>query len=188
MEYLNNQLFTNDTSPNLFESPPLGAAYRAGNTAVTPPVKNLLSAKDVRYPAYVAPLEDGRLVTDYRPQCSKNVKPGYQYNTKLWMIHNADRIMDETRRQQMDVAGAGLPMANTVPPPAAVVKSSAFYSEVQPTYAYNGIGLQRADSKAPDLFGTFYYAPSMLTKQSNRKNIQVTTMYEGGRNSIRGRY
>jgi hypothetical protein len=104
------------------------------------------------------------------------------------MIHNAERIMDETRRQQMDVAGAGLPMANTVPPPAAVVKSSAFYSEVQPTYAYNGIGLQRADSKAPDLFGTFYYAPSMLEKQSNRKNIQVTTMYEGGRNSIRGRY
>jgi len=188
MEYLNNQLFTNDTSPNLFESPPLGAAYRAGNTAVTPPVKNLLSAKDVRYPAYVAPLEDGRLVTDYRPQCSKNVKPGYQYNTKLWMIHNAERIMDETRRQQMYVAGAGLPMANTVPPPAAVVKSSAFYSEVQPTYAYNGIGLQRADSKAPDLFGTFYYAPSMLEKQSNRKNIQVTTMYEGGRNSLRGRY
>ena len=79
-------------------------------------------------------------------------------------------------------------MANTVPPPAAIVTSDAFYSEIEPTYAYNGLGLQRANAEAPDLFGTFYYAPSMLTKQSNRKNIQVTTMYEGGRNSIRGRY
>jgi len=186
MDYLTNQLFTNNTSPNLFESPPLGAAFRAGRNVVTVPVKNLHPTKDVRYPAYSAPLEDGRLVTDYRPQCSKNVKPGYQYNTKLWMIRNAEQIMDETRRQQMNAAGAGLPMANTVPPPANIVKSSAFYSEVQPTNAYNGIGIQRANANAPELFGTFYYASSMLEKQSNRKNIQGTTMYEGGRNSRRG--
>ena len=188
MEYLTTQSFTRDTSPNLFESPPLGAAYRAGSNAVTPQVKNLLSAKDNRYPAFTAPLEDGRMVTDYRPQCSKNVNPGYQYNTKPWMIHYAEYIMDETRRQQMSVAGAGLPMANTVPPPAGVVHSTPFYSELEPTNLVNGVGVIRADSKSPDLFGTFYYEASMRERQSNRKNIGLTKMYEGGRNTPRGAF
>jgi len=186
MEYLSTQPFNNDTSPNLFHSPSFGTAYRAGTAAITPPSKDLFSARDSRYPAFNAALEDGRMVTDYRPQCSKNVRPGYQFNTKQWMIRNADQIMDETRKRQMEWSGASLPMANTVPPPAGIVRSNAFYSELQPTYAMNGLGIVRADSKAPDLFGTFWYAASMAEKQANRKNIAVTTMYEGGRNTPRG--
>jgi len=180
--------FNDDTSPNLYHSIPIGAAYRAGHKAVTPTIPDAFSARDSRYPAYVAAVEDGRMVTDYRPQCSKNVKPGYQFDTKLWMIRNADQIMDDTRKEQMRWAGAGLPMANTVPPPAAIVHSSPFYSELQPTYLHNGIGTQRADSTAPDLFGTFYYAASMTQKLSNRKNIATTSMYEGGRNTPRGTF
>jgi len=56
---------------------------------------------------------------------------------------------------------------------------------VKTTYLKEGLGIVRADSKAPDLFGTFYFAPSMAEKQANRKNIGGTKMYEGGRNSIR---
>ena len=186
MEYLSTQPFNNDTSPNLFHAPSIGAAYRAGTAAVRPPSKDLFSARDSRYPAFNAALEDGRMVTDYRPQCSKNVRPGYQFNTKQWMIRNADQIMDETRKRQMEWSGASLPMANTVPPPAGIVRSNAFYSELQPTYAMNGLGIVRADSTAPDLFGTFWYAASMAEKQANRKNIAVTTLYEGGRNTPRG--
>ena len=185
MEYYQNS-FTSDTSPNFFESPPLGAVYRAGNRATNVPVKDVSSSRDNRYPAYASTAEDARLVTDYRPQCSKNVQAGYQFNTKLWMIRNADHIMNETRKKQIEWSGAALPMANTAPPPAGVVRSSAFYSELQPTYAHNGLGIVRADSKAPELFGTYYYAPTMLEKQMNRKNIATTTMYEGGRNSRRG--
>jgi hypothetical protein len=185
MEYTTQKQFNNNTSPNLYDSIPLGAAFRAGNSVVTPPVKDIFAARDARYPAYAATLEDGRMVTDYRPQCSKNVRPGYQYDTKLWMIRNADKIMDETRRRQMEWSGASLPMSNTVPPPAGIVRSTPFYSELEPTYLKEGLGIVRADSKAPDLFGTFYFAPSMAEKQANRKNIGGTKMYEGGRNSIR---
>ena len=186
MEYLTSQPYNNNTSPNLYDSPPYGAAYRAGTNAVRTSGKDLFSARDSRYPAFNAALEDGRMVTDYRPQCSKNVRPGYQFNTKQWMIRNADQIMDETRKRQMEWSGASLPMANTVPPPAGIIRSNAFYSELQPTYAMNGLGIVRADSTAPDLFGTFWYAASMAEKQANRKNIAVTTMYEGGRNTPRG--
>jgi hypothetical protein len=188
MEYLSENTFNNDTSPNLFHSNPFGAAYKAGSTAVTPPAKDIFSARDSRYPAFNAALEDARLVTDYRPQCSKNVRPGYQFDTKLWMIRNADRIMDETRRRQMEWSGASLPMANTVPPPAGIVRSSPFYSELELTYLKDGLGVERADSRAPDLFGTFYYAATMAEKQANRKNISVTRMYEGGRNTPRGKF
>ena len=188
MEYIqyDQNSFNNDTSPHLFNDIPLGAAYRAGNTAVSQSVKDLYSARDNRYPAYNAATQDARLVTDYRPQCSKNVRPGYQYNTKLWMIRNAEKIMDETRKRQMEWSGAGLPMANTVPPPAGVVHSTPFYSELEPTNLVNGVGVVRADSKSPDLFGTFYYDASMQERQSNRKNIGLTKMYEGGRNTPRG--
>ena len=186
MEYLTSQPFNNDTSPNLYDSPPYGAAYRAGTNAVRTSGKDLFSARDSRYPAYSAAIDDGRMVTDYRPQCSKNVRAGYQFETKKWMIANAEQIMDETRKRQIEWSGASLPMASTVPPPAGIVKSNAFYSELQPTYAYQGLGTVRADSKAPDLFGTFWYAPTMHEKQANRKNIATTTMHEGGRNSVRG--
>ena len=37
MEYFENS-FTSDTSPNLFESPPLGAAYQAGTRATRVPI------------------------------------------------------------------------------------------------------------------------------------------------------
>lgn len=184
MERLSSR-FNNDTSPNLYNSIPTGAAYRAGHKEV---ISDAFSTRDVRYPAYVAAIEDGRMVTDYRPKCSKNVKTGYQFDTKLWMIRNADQIMDETRKKQMEWSGAGLPMANTAPPPAAIVHSTPFYSELEPTYLHNGLGTERADSKAPDLFGTFWYAPSMTAKQMNRKNIAVTSMYEGGRNTPRGAF
>jgi hypothetical protein len=188
MEYITTQSFNSDTSPNLFHDPPYGAAYRAGSKAVAAPSKDVFSARNVRYPAYNAALEDARLVTDYRPQCSKNVRPGYQFHTKKWMIQNAEKIMDETRRRQVEWSGASLPMANTVPPPAGIVRSNAFYSELQPTYVKDGVGIVRADSKAPDLFGTFWYAPTMAESQMNHKNIATTTMYEGGRNTLRGKF
>jgi len=186
MEYVTTQSFNSDTSPNLYHPAPYGGAYREGSKVVRAPGKDLFAARDARYPAFNAALEDGRMVTDYRPQCSKNVRPGYQFHTKKWMIQNAEQIMDETRRRQMEWSGASLPMANTVPPPAGIVRSSAFYSELQPTHLKNGLGVERADAKAPDLFGTFWYAPSMAERQMNRKNIAVTSMYEGGRNTPRG--
>ena len=178
--------FSSNTNPMLYTAPSFGSEYMGAHTAYMAPAKDVYPARDSSYPAFAAPLEDGRLVTDYRPQCSKNVKAGQQFHTKLWLIHHAEEMMDESRRRQVEWSGASLAMANTVPPPASIVHSTPFYSEVNPTHLHDGIGVERANSVAPDLFGTFSYEPTIAELQNNRKNIGTTQFYEGGRNSKRG--
>ena len=46
-----------------------------------------------RFPGYAAQMSDGRLVTDYQPECSKNVPTGRQFATKEWMVKNATEII-----------------------------------------------------------------------------------------------
>ena len=186
MAELNQPGFSKDTLPNLYSNPAFGSEYRAAQKAYVAPAKDVFPARDNRYPAYAGPMEDGRLVTDYRPHCSRNIRPDLQYNTKLWMVHHADEVMDQSRRRQVEWSGASLAMANTVPPPADVVHSNAFYSEVNATNLPNGIGVERANTPCPNLFGTFQYEPTMAEIQGNRKNIKLTQFYEGGRNSPRG--
>lgn len=186
MAQLNQPGFSKDTRPNLYHNPPFGTEYKASQRAYIPPVKDIYPARDSRYPAYAGLMEDGRLVTDYRPHCTRNIRPAIQYNTKLWIINHADDLMNESRRRQVEWTGASLPMANTVPPPADIVHSNPFYSEVNSTNLKGGIGIERADAAAPPLFGTFSFEPTMSEIRNNRKNIGLTTYYEGGRNSPRG--
>jgi hypothetical protein len=186
MAELNQSGFSRDTQPNLFKNPSFGTEYKAAQKAYVAPVKDVYPARDNRYPAYAGPMQDARLVTDYRPQCSNNIRAGNQFNTKLWLINHADEVMDESRKRQIEWTGASLSMANTVPPPAGVVHSNPFYSEVNPTGLKGGIGVERANAPAPTLFGTFSYEPTMSEIRNNRKNIGLTTYYEGGRNSPRG--
>lgn len=186
MALFNQTIFSKNTHPNLFHNPPFGTEYNAVQKAYIPPVKDIYPARDNRYPAYAGQMEDARLVTDYRPQCSKNIRPGNQYNTKLWLINHANEIIDESRKRQVEWSGASLAMANTVPPPADVVHSNPFYSEVNPTGFKGGIGVERANVPCPNLFGTFTYEPTMNELRNNRKNIALTQYYEGGRNSPRG--
>lgn len=188
MAELNQPGFSRDTTPNLYHNPPFGAEYKAAQHAYVPPVKDVYPARDGRYPAYAGLMEDGRLVTDYRPQCSRNIRPDLQFNTKLWMINHAEDVIGESRRRQVEWTGASLAMANTVPPPANVVHSNPFYSEVNPTHLHNGIGVERANADAPQLFGTFSFEPTMAEIRNNRKNIDLTKYYEGGRNSPRGMF
>jgi len=180
--------FSKPTSPNYYHPPAFGTEYRAATKAVLEPVKDAIPARDNRYPSFAAPLEDGRLVTDYRPQCTKNIRAGQQFYTKQWMIQHSVDLIDESRKRQVEWSGASLPMANTEPPAAAIVYSTPFNSEIHPTYLHNGIGVERADCPAPPLFGTFSYEPTIKELQNNRKNIALTTRYEGGRNSRRGIY
>jgi hypothetical protein len=179
--------FTKDTYPNLFEKSNIPNVYQYGIKASSlVPSKDSFPSRDARYPAYAAPMEDGRFMTDYRPQCSKNITTGQQFYTKKWMIHHGEELIEESRRRHMDGTGASLPMANTVPPPATRVYSTPFSSDVLKTNLRNGIGVERVNGRAPDLFGTFSYDATIREMQSNRKNVQLTTQPEGGRNSIRG--
>lgn len=186
-EYITNE-FTRDTYPNLFTHPSFGTNYHSGREASLAATKDIYPVRDTRYPARAAALEDARLVTDYRPQCSKNVRTGQQFYTKKWMINHGTSLMEESRKRQVEWTGAALPMSNTVPPPAAIVHSTPFYSEVNPTHLMNGIGVERANSAAPELFGAFSYSPTVSEMQANRKNINMTVRQEGGRNSMRGKF
>ena len=71
MAELNQPGFSRDTRPNLFHNPPFGTEYGIANTVSLAPAKDVYPARDNRYPAYAAPLADGRLVTDYRPNALK---------------------------------------------------------------------------------------------------------------------
>jgi hypothetical protein len=186
MAQLNQPGFSRDTLPNLYHNPPFGTEYKLAQKAIVAPAKMIEPARDSRYPAYAAPMADGRIVTDYRPHCSRNIAPNAQYNTKLWMVHHAENIINESRQRQVEWTGASLPMANTVPPPADIVHSNPFYSEVVPTGMKRGIGIERANADAPNLFGTFQYEPDLTEIRMNRKKISMTSHYEGGRNSPRG--
>jgi hypothetical protein len=186
MAELDQSGFTKDTRPNLFKTQPYGTSYYEGRKSDFAPQKQVEPARDNRYPAYAAPMSDGRLVTDYRPHCSRNIAPAAQFSTKQWMVNHATEIMDESRRRQVEWSGASLPQANVVPPPADVVHSNPFYSEVISSGLQGGIGIYRADANAPSLFGTFSYEPTMSEIRNNRKNINMTRHYEGGRNSPRG--
>jgi len=186
MAQLDQKGFNRDTRPTLYAAPTFGTEYRAAHTATVPAVKDVYPARDNRYPAYAAPLEDGRLVTDYRPQCTKNIRAGDQFHTKLWMIRHGEEMMEESRQRQVEWSGASLPMANTVPPPAAIVHSTPFDSEIHATNLHMGLGVERANAEAPALFGTFAYEPTIAEMQMNRKNISLTSHQEGGRNSKRG--
>ena len=153
---------------------PFGTEYKIAQN-YNPQNKDIYPARDSRYPASAAHLEDARLVTDYRPKCSKNIRPDAQYNTKLWLINHGNEIIDESRKRQVEWTGASFITANTVPPPAGITHSTPFYSEINPTGLKNGIGIERANVDCPGLF-------------NNRKNIGLTTHSEGGRNSQRGKF
>jgi hypothetical protein len=182
MEYLNNNQgrmshFLPTTQPNFYSVRPAPAK------AIIMATDNDLPAPDSRYPIYPYQAADGRFGTDYMPHCTRNVPAGLQFGTKQWMMHNAEQIINISRQRMSDVTGAGLGRASTVPPPAFKVAcgvDSCFRKEAA---GLGGIGEERMWAAAPDLFGTFTVKPTLAGELDMRKNIALTTKFEGGRNT-----
>jgi hypothetical protein len=167
--------FRTQTTPNYYT----GAAKRISKNPVTP-IQTEPTA-DARFPQWAAPMSDGRLTTDYRPNCAKNVAAGSQYGTKQWMIHSAEAIMAESRQRQTRRTGAGHPFdSSVVPPPAAIAKCTPFSCGIVPV-SKDGIGLERGEG-CPSLFGTFAESGETASSVSSSR----TRRYEGGRNTPRG--
>jgi hypothetical protein len=163
---------------NEFES--RSTAYR---TVLTE--KNTTATPDSRFPGWAAPMSDGRLVTDYRPHCAGNIPAGKQFTTKGWIQNNSEDIIRISRERQAKQNGATFGLdTSVVPPPANIVKCEATECWIAPTGLPNGIGTDRVYDKAPELFGTFNYR-SQGSSGSSKTNL--TTHFEGGRNSPRGR-
>ena len=173
---MDSKFFRKTTDPNYY------VKSQHAEPRIQPANRMSLPTQDTRFPGYAARAEDGRMITDYRPRCSQNVPAGSQYATKNWMVHEADSIIEVSRKRQATYTGAIYGTDNSVVPRAEMgvkcVPMGCEYSDV----TTGGIGVERMD-KAPELFGTFSY-PTMAPPPAPK--TALTTQFEGGRNTVRG--
>jgi hypothetical protein len=168
-------------SPFFFSQPPTYLVESKAKS-VTVPKKSMTPAPDNRFPGWAAPMEDGRLVTDYRTHCAVNIPTGTQFATRKWMQQNASEIISKSRARQAELTGAGMSYDSSTEMPAnAYVKCDPADCGYVPN-AEEGVGVERKDMAAP-LFGTF--APS-YPSWSKPAAPSLTKFYEGGRNTPRG--
>lgn len=147
------------------------------------PNKTTEPIDDIRFPGYAAPMEDGRLVTDYSSHCAKNVVPSeYGNSMRGWLQHNGDAVIQVSRNRQAERAGAQYYMANTVIGPKQLQKCDEYECSFSQSRDRHTLGLERHEP-VPELFGTFGSARQLPPGDRCR----LTTNFEGGRNSPRGR-
>lgn len=177
---MDSKLFRLPTKPNFYAA--IDSANPFNNEQKAK--RSELPTEDVRFPGYAAPMSDGRLVTDYTNHCSRNIPTGQQYATKEWMTKNAIQLIQLNRSRYAERTGAIYGVDNMmVPPPAMVVKCETYDCFRLPRNDPGAIGTERADDKAPELFGT--WTQGAIDRPTTRF-AAFTQKYEGGRNSMRG--
>ena len=101
------------------------------------------------------------------------------------MQRNADAIMSQSRKRQAQNTGAGLSCDPSTEMPAdEFVKCDSAQCTMRLSGGTSdGLGLVRVPDAVPPLFGTFSEkSASMFTP----KKPSLTTVEEGGRNTVRG--
>lgn len=182
---MDSRLFVLPTEPDYYsKTPGPRVAKSAAITGAFPEGQYYIGpAPDARFPGWAAPLEDGRLVTDYRPHCNRNIPAGKQFATHQWIQRNADEIISLSRERQSEAAGANRGFDNTIVPPAEnIVQCGVYECGYYQTSQKYGIGTERREP-VPDLFGTF----NTDVQQVTQRLPAITRDFEGGRNSLRGR-
>lgn len=176
---MDSKLFRLPTSPNLFESIESARPVNVKDIARG----QVRPAPNSRFPGYPAPMEDGRLVTDYSSHCSQNIPAGRQFPTKAFMQKRADEIIGLSRRISAKRMGADFMFDSSVVPPLVGIVSCTRSECSRVSGEPGGIGTGRHEP-VPELFGTYtipYTEPPPM-------RISYTSRYEGGRNSVRGEH
>ena len=180
---MDSQFFRVATQPNYYHGLSSYEAERLANKT-TVSSRNTQPSMDPRFPGWAAPMDDGRLVTDYRPHCNQNIPAGKQFATKEWIQTNTDDVIAISRARYAQTTGAIYAYDNTVEaPPESMVKCDKVSCEFMPSGKYNGIGTERVYDRAPELFGTYDF-PKM---KAPKAHVGLNPRFEGGRNSWRGR-
>lgn len=178
---MDSKLFRLPTSPNFYSGIASANPFDVSNQQK----QTQLPTKDSRFPGWAAPMADGRLVTEYQNHCSRNIPTGNQFATKEWMTKNAIELIRISRERQAQQTGAIYAFDTTVvPPPSLIVKCATNDCVRILTEKDGGIGVERADAEAPELFGTWDSREWAAT--APRPNVALTSVYEGGRNTPRG--
>jgi hypothetical protein len=175
--------FRKAQSPWFFSQPPTSLVEtRATESAV--PKKTTHPTQDNRFPGWAAPMQDGRLTTDYRSQCELNIPTGMQFASRRFMQRNATDIIEKARYRLSEATGAGLPYnAATDMPASSYIQCDAFQCSVIPG-CKNGVGMVRREP-VPEVFGTFSQSHPSILKPAEPI---LTDKQEGGRNTVRGIY
>ena len=179
---MDSQRFVKPTNPNFMIKANSSTLERA-QASMSKPDKRITPVDDVRYPGYASPMEDGRLVTDYKSHCEYNVVPSQYGNSfRSWLQHHADGFVQVSRHRQAERAGAYFYGAETAIPPKQFQRCDEFDCVFSLTGIKNSLGLSR-DETVPSLFGTFG-KPNL---DAPSKRVPLTQSYEGGRNTPHGR-
>jgi hypothetical protein len=176
--------FREPQSPWFFTQPP-EYLVETRVKSVEAPLKTTSPTQDTIYPGWAANMQDGRLITDYRPNCSKNIPTGQQYATKLWMQNNADTIMNISRSRNAQATGAGRSYYFKELPTKARIHctpEACTYTKVNP----NGVGTSR-EEYVPALFGTFSRSSPLFGSKPDFIHTS-REREEGGINTVRGRF
>lgn len=180
---MDSQFFRVATHPNYYHGLSSHQAEKMANRT-TVSTRNTQPSTDSRFPGWAAPMEDGRLVTDYRPHCNQNIPAGQQFATKEWIQTNSEDLIAISRSRYAQATGAIYSYDMTVEaPPESLVKCDKVGCDFMPSGKYNGIGTERVYDRAPELFGT--YTPTKM--KAPKPHIALNPRFEGGRNSWRGR-
>lgn len=180
---MDSQFFRVATQPNYYHGLSSYQAEKIANRT-TVSTRNTQPSMDSRFPGWAAPMEDGRLVTDYRPHCNTNIPAGKQFATKEWIQNNSDDVIAISRARYAQATGAIYAFDNTVEaPPESLVKCDKVECVFMPSGQRDGIGVERVYDRAPELFGT-YQVPKMRAPAAH---VGYNQRFEGGRNSWRGR-
>ena len=174
--------FREAQSPFFFTQPPeilIETQVKSVNVAT----KSTAPTPDNRYPGYASIMEDGRLLTDYRTNCSQNLPTGTQYPSRLWLQHNANTIIALSRDRLAKETGAGKSYDASIElPPIGYVMCDIAGCGYIPSRNPRGLGIERKDRAAP-LFGTWAQSSPVYAKKDP---LMLTKNYEGGRNTPRG--
>ena len=174
--------FRKATSPNLFPKGNTSTITKAVKR-MEAPLKATYPIDNPRYPGYASIMEDGRLVTDYKSHCATyGGDPRYGNSIRGFLQHNADAIVQVSRKRQAERVGAQFKMADTVIEPRSIQKCDEYDCLFSRNKDMKALGLNRSEP-VPNLFGTFNDTTVMPPWQK----IPLTTVFEGGRNTPHGR-
>jgi hypothetical protein len=179
---MDSQQFVRPTKPSFM--PIINEhALRIAAEKIEAPEKQIVPVEDIRYPGYASQMSDARLITDYKTHCANNVAPPkYGNSIRNWSQNNADALIQVSRHRQAERTGAYFYKADTTVNPKQIQRCNEFECTFSVSGFKDGLGLMR-DEPVPSLFGTF----AKPNQSAPTKRVFLTDVYEGGRNSVRGR-
>lgn len=180
---MDSQGFRLEQRPRLYIQPRPWEIAKQGSVEITPEISTLPS-EDNRYPAFSAKMSDARLITDYRSHCQTRSPYGAQGAVKAWMVHNAEEIMNLSRRRQVESTGHMYGVIDFAPTAQQIQRCTQNECSITPG-DQDGWGIVRKEGPLPELFGTFQYSPNAQQVAMNKSYTKLTKRYEYGRNTGR---